>query len=77
MNINFEIENFCKNMKRLREANNLSKKEMAQKLNVSVTTISKIEKGTIPPRLCCSILFGIHDEFGIMPGKMLDELQKF
>ncbi len=77
MNINFEMDNFCKNMKRLREANTLSKKEMAQKLKVSVATISKIEKGTIPPRLGCSILFSIHDEFGIMPSKMLDELQNF
>ena len=72
-----EIENFCKNMRNLRESNKLSKKEMAHKLKVSVTTISKIEKGTIPPRLSCNILFRIHDEFGIMPGILLDRLQNF
>lgn len=77
MNNYFEIESFCKNMRNLREANNLSKKEMAHKLNVSVATISKIENGTIPPRLSYIIIVDIYNEFGIIPSQMLNELQNF
>ena len=77
MNNYFEIESFCKNMRNLREANNLSKKEMAHKLNVSVATISNIENGTIPPRLSYIIIVDIYNEFGIIPSQMLNELQNF
>ena len=58
---------FCYQIKRIRKENKLTQKEMAHKLGVSVSTLSKIEKGIIPPRLSCSILFCVQKEFGIQP----------
>ena len=45
----------------------MTQREMAHKLGISISTLTKIEKGIIPPRLSCSILFRVQREFGIHP----------
>ncbi len=58
-------EDFCKNIKNLRISNNLSKKEMAQRLGVSVRTLNIIESGELPKRLSTKIIFTIVDNFNV------------
>ena len=65
-----EAKHFCENVKELRKANGLSQKEMAQKLDISVNSLSMLEKGTIPPRLSVSIVIKIHKSFGVKPAQM-------
>ena len=58
---------FCYHIRRIRKENNMTQREMAHKLGISISTLTKIEKGIIPPRLSCSILFRVQREFGIHP----------
>lgn len=61
---------FCENIKMLREKENLSKAKMAKILGISVNTLTVIEKGILPQRLSCNVLFRIHQYFGIIPKDM-------
>lgn len=65
---NFHI--FSQRIKLIRAENKLTQKEMAQKLRISVSTLSKIERGILPPRLSCSILFQIYEQFGVHPREL-------
>ena len=62
---------FCENVRLLRKREGLTQKEMAERLKVSVRSISMIENGIVPKRLSCDILFKIHFEFGIDPTDLL------
>ncbi len=64
---------FSKRLTLLRKQNGLTQKEMTKILEISVSTLSKIEKGELPPRLSVEILFQIHDHFGIPPHKQLEK----
>lgn len=65
---------FSQNMKKIRKTAQLTQREMAQKLGISIASLSKIEKGILPPRLSCSILIRIHKEFGIHPKDLFEPL---
>lgn len=56
---------FCENVRLLRKREGLTQKEMAKRLKISVKSLSRIEKGTVPPRLSCEIVVNIYFEFGI------------
>lgn len=58
---------FCENVRRLRRKSNLTKAEMAKKLNISLYSLSLIEKNTLPERLSASIIIKIYSEFKILP----------
>lgn len=68
-----ETKIFCENIKKLRKKNGLSQKEMAQKLDISVKSLSTLEKGAIPSRLSVSIVFKIYKIFGIKSAQMFAE----
>ena len=59
------IANFLDNIARLRRHHKLTKKEMAAKLNISVWSLNKMEKGELPPRLTIDVLYRIYLVFGI------------
>ena len=61
---------FSQRIKSIRTENNLTQKEMAQRLKICVSTLSKIERGILPPRLSCSILFQIYEQFGVHPKEL-------
>ena len=56
---------FCKNVSYLRRKNNLSQREMTNKLNIGIETLRKLESGTIPKRVGVEILWRIYEEFNI------------
>ena len=58
-------EFFCENLKYLRNINRLSKKEMAGRIKIGVKSLSKIEKGELPPRLMVDVLFELERSFGV------------
>lgn len=60
-----ERENFCRNIAYLRRINGLTQKQMAQIMGIGVAGIAKLEKGILPPRLSCDILYKISDHFSI------------
>lgn len=64
-------ENFMHNVSYIRKHYGLSKKKMAELLDIGVGSLNKIENGEIPPRLSVEILFNIYDNFGIYPQDML------
>ncbi len=66
-------ENFCRNIKKLREQQGLSKKNMAERLGIGVRSLSLLESGILPPRLSCDVLWYIYDHFGILPQEMFGE----
>jgi transcriptional regulator with XRE-family HTH domain len=70
LDIQKEIEIFCQNLKLLRESKHLSKKEMSKKLKISMTALTSIENGILPPKLSTSLLINIYQEFGVHPKDM-------
>ncbi len=65
---------FCKNVSHLRRKNNLSQREMANKLNIGVGTLRKLESGTIPKRASIEILWCIYEKFNIPFSKQFEDL---
>ena len=59
------FDTFLHNIVWLRKHNGLSKKEMAKRLEIGLWSLNKIERGELPPRLHCDIIFAVHHEFGI------------
>lgn len=70
MEKNDEIRILCENIKKLRGICKLSKKEMASTLGISVSSLTKLENGILPPRLDCYFLIQIYRNFGITPSQM-------
>ena len=66
-----EIQILCKNIKTLRTREKLSRKEMASRLGIGVFSLTKLEKGILPPYLTCEFLFSIQSQFGVSPKDML------
>lgn len=62
-----ELSIFTTNIITLRKNHNLSKKEMAKILGISIYMLNKIETGIIPKNLNCDVLFKIHKHFNIHP----------
>ena len=58
---------FSYHIQRIRKEQKLTQREMAGRLGIGVRTLSMIEKGILPPRLSCAIIFRIQDQFGIHP----------
>ena len=58
---------FSQHVQRIRREQNLTQREMADRLGIGVRTLSMIESGILPPRLSCEILFRIENQFGIHP----------
>ena len=57
----------AEHMKQIRKEEGLTQKEMAAKLGIGIATLSKLERGIIPPRLSCSVLFRVQKHFGVHP----------
>lgn len=62
---------FCKNFARIRKENNLTKREMAERIGISTAAVSMIESGTIPKRLSCTILHKMVVEFKVSISELL------
>ena len=60
-----EKKTVAKNILWLRKQHGLSQKEMAKMLSIAPSSLSKIEKGELPPRLCVLVPFRISCRFGI------------
>ena len=60
-----ENRNFLSNLKYLRRQHNLTQKQMAQILGISITTWRKMEQGIMPPRLSSLVVYRAADAFGI------------
>ncbi len=65
--INDEINNFVNNIAYLRKKEGLSKKEMANALNISIDALNKIERGELPERSSIEIIFHLQKRFKISP----------
>ena len=61
-----ETLTFCQNIKKIREKEKLSKKEMAKRLEIGVNSLTMLENGIIPKRISCELIFKIEDEFDIL-----------
>ena len=58
---------FSQHIRRIRIENRMTQKEMANRLEIGVRTLSMIERGILPGRLSCEILFRVQEQFGIHP----------
>ena len=64
----------CENIKKLREGEKLSKKDMAKRLGIGVNSLTMIENGIVPNKLTCKIIFNIQDEFNLHPKRYIKPL---
>lgn len=67
------IDIFLHNIVWLRKHHGLSKKEMANRLGIGLWSLNKIEKGELPPRLYCDVIFAVYRNFGISYADLLDK----
>ena len=63
---------FCNNVKALRLIFNLTKREMAEKLGISVGALTTIENGELPKRLDVNIVLRLHECFGLTPSEVFE-----
>ena len=64
---------FCLNVKKLRAAYGLSKKEMAKILHIGVASLTKMENGILPPRASYLIVIYICESFHVAPSQIFSE----
>ena len=65
-----QIKVFCQNIKILREKSGLSKKEMAEILEIGTASLTKLEQGIMPPRMRVNIVYQLSQNFNIQPCKL-------
>lgn len=65
--INNEFDCFMHNIAYLRNHYGLSKKKMAEILEISVKTLNKIENGIFPRKLTVNVVINIKKHFNISP----------
>lgn len=64
-------QNFCQNLRHLRQVHTMTQKEMARILGVSVTTYGKIERGDPHIRIHCAMLSRVCIHFQISADDIL------
>ena len=69
-----DVQIFCENFRYLRRSRGLTQKQMAQRLQISVGYVRRIEKGEHPPRMTVEVIFQIFRVFGITPGRQFSEI---
>lgn len=60
------------NLHWLRKENNLTQKEMADKLGISISSLRKLENGIVTPRLTINVIFNASKEFSIEAYKLFE-----
>lgn len=70
MNNSNDIANFCRNIYKLRIANNLTQTQFAATLNIDANTIQQLESGSLPDAVTAETLMLIHQQFKITPNQM-------
>ena len=66
-----ELENFVYNIKWLRRQYGLSRKQMADILEIGIWSMGKLEKGEMPLRLGINVFFAVQKYFDISPSAQL------
>lgn len=66
-----DLEILSHNLRWLRRQYRYSQKEMAVILKIGIGSLSKLERGEIPPRLSVDFLFAAYDHFRIKPSVLL------
>lgn len=74
-NIDRELEIFIENIIYLKEAHDLSDKEMAQICKISHSSLLKLQKGIIP-NISCNIIFRLAKHFGLAPTDLFSPISK-
>ncbi len=65
--IGTEWTNFLNNIAWLRKSSKMTKKEMAEIMNISVENLDKIERGELPEQVSVKVIFKISEVFEIHP----------
>ena len=60
-----QFHNFCSNLRILRKSKNLTQKELASRLNISLYSLRKLEQEEIPKNIKIDILFSVSKLFGV------------
>ena len=67
-----DVKLFCNNVKVLRLIFKLTKREMAEKLGISLGALTTIENGKLPRKLDVSIVIRLHESFGLTPSEIFE-----
>lgn len=68
-----DIQNFCNNIKLLRQRNKLTKVKMCNILRISARSLNMIENGILPPKTSCEVLIRACRYFSISPKEILSK----
>ena len=67
---------FCENVKILREQHHLSKREMARRMGIGLTTLNELEAGRLPRRLKAGAFLRLMDLSGLTGEELLSPILK-
>lgn len=68
-----EMDNLANNLAHLRKESGISKQELADIMGVGLWTVTKLERGELPPRMKVEALFRIQHRFGVSVHRLLGE----
>lgn len=68
-----EMNHLANNLTYLRKENGISKQELADIMGVGLWTVTKLERGELPPRMKVEALFRIQHRFGVSVHRLLGE----
>ncbi|MBQ5672542.1 MAG: helix-turn-helix transcriptional regulator [Oscillospiraceae bacterium] len=68
-----EMNRLANNLTYLRKENGISKQELADIMGVGLWTVTKLERGELPPRMKVEALFRIQHRFGVSVHRLLGE----
>ena len=66
-------KNFCQNLRHLRKVHDLTQREMAEIVGVSVNTLGRMERCENTVRVHCAMVCRVCDRFQISAGELLLE----
>ena len=68
-----EMNRLANNLTYLRKENGIAKQELADIMGVGLWTVTKLERGELPPRMKVEALFRIQHRFGVSVHRLLGE----
>ena len=73
--LSHECQIFLYNLTILRKTHNLTQKQMAQILGISISSWRKIERGAMPPRLSAEVVYRAADAFEIAVAALFGDME--
>ena len=67
------MQSLARQLRFLRKKHGLSQRELADILRIGLTSLRLLERGILPARLSCEVLFDLSDHFRIPMSRLFED----